>query len=41
MAMQEFQPYDRPRFLEYGIWIFSLLLVLGLLGFVVLLTLTI
>jgi|GEM_PF-3126956 len=38
--MQEFQPYDRPRFFEYGVWIFSLLLVLGLLGLVVMLTLT-
>jgi len=39
--MQEFQPYERSRILNYGIWVFSLLLVLGLLGLVVLLTLTI
>jgi hypothetical protein len=38
--MQEFQPYDRPRILSYGVWVFSLLLVLGLLGLVILLTLT-
>lgn len=39
-TVQEFQPYERPRIVSYGVWVFSLLLVLGLLGLVVLLTLT-
>ena len=38
--MQEFQPYDRPRIYSYGVWVFSLLLIVGLLALVVLLTLT-
>ena len=39
--MQEFQPYERPYLLNYSLWWFSVLLVLGLLGLVIVLTFTI
>ena len=38
--MQEFNAYDHPPLISYGVWVFSLMLVIALLGLVVLLTLT-